>query len=271
MTTGPIDVMTAVVLGAVQGLTEFLPISSDGHVALFAMLFGVSDELPLSMVVMLHVGTLIATVVAFREDLATLARRTVSGLREPRAFLDSDEGRLLTAIAVASIPTAIVGLALEERVEAWARVPWIVGACLLLSALAVFTTRRGGGDAEGLTPQHALLVGIAQGLAVLPGLTRSGSTIALAMLLGMSGPAAFRFSFLLSLPAIFGATLLKARDHQELAALGPGVLIGALTAMIVGYLALRWLRSLVHQGRFWIFALYLVPLGVGIIAWDLIQ
>src|SRR5690606_8009152 len=104
MTTGPIDVMTAEVLGAVQGLTEILPISSDGHVALFAMLFGVSDELPLSMVVMLNVGTLIATVVAFREDLATLARRTVSGLREPRAFLDSDEGRLLTAIAVASIP-----------------------------------------------------------------------------------------------------------------------------------------------------------------------
>src|SRR5690606_23694225 len=267
--TSPIDVMTAVVLGAVQGLTEFLPISSDGHVALFAMLFGVSDEMPLSMVVMLHVGTLIATAVAFREDIALLTRRTWSGMREPRAFLESSEGKLLTAIVIASIPTALIGLLLEDRVEGWARVPWIVGACLLASALAVYTTRRGGGDGDRLLPWQAILVGVAQGLAVLPGLTRSGSTIAVAMMLGMSGPAAFRFSFLLSLPAIFGATLLKARDYEELAALGPGVLIGALTAMVVGYLALRWLRSLVHQGRFWTFALYLIPLGVGIIAWDL--
>lgn len=267
--TSPIDVGTAVVLGAVQGLTEFLPISSDGHVALFAMLFGVSEETPLSMVVMLHVGTLIATAFAFREDLALLTRSTWSGLRTPRAFLETSDGKLLAGIAIASAPTALIGLFLEDRVEGWARVPWIVGACLLLSALAVLTTRRGGGEADVLPPWQAIFIGVAQGLAVLPGLTRSGSTIAVAMLLGMSGPAAFRFSFLLSLPAVFGATLLKARDYREIAALGPGVLLGALSALVVGYLALRWLRSIVIQGRFWTFALYLVPLGVGILAWDL--
>jgi len=269
--TGPIDVGTAVVLGAVQGLTEFLPISSDGHVALFAMLFGVSDELPLSMVVMLHLGTLLATLVAFREDVALLAKDTLSGLREPRAFLATPSGKLVAGILIASVPTALIGLAIEDHVEGWARVPWIVGACLLLSAVAVFATRRGGGEAEVLPPWQALFIGVAQGLAVLPGLTRSGSTIAVAMLLGLTGPAAFRFSFLLSLPAIFGATLLKARDYEELAALGPGVIAGALTALVVGYLALRWLRSIVNQGRFWTFGLYLVPLGLGIVAWDLLR
>lgn len=269
--TSPIDVGTAAVLGAVQGLTEFLPISSDGHVALGAMLFGVSDEMPLSLVVLLHVGTLIATAVAFREDVALLTRGAWSGLRDPGSYLATDDGRLVTGIVIASVPTALVGLALEPHVEDWARVPWILGLCLLGSALMVLTTRRGGGNENVLPPWKTLVIGAAQGLAVLPGLSRSGSTIAVAMLLGLTGPAAFRFSFLLSLPAVLGATLLKARDYEELAALGPGVLVGALTALVVGYLALRWLRAIVNQGRFWIFALYLVPLGVGILAWDLIR
>lgn len=266
---GPIDMMTAVVLGVVQGITEFLPISSDGHIALGAMLFGVSDEMPLSMVVLLHVGTLVATVVVFWPDLVALSKSTARGIAEPRRFLGTDDGKLVLGIVVASVPTAIIGLALEDHVEGYARVPWIVGACLIASALAVLSTRTGGGSAEVPTVPHALLIGVAQGLAVMPGLTRSGSTIAVAMVLGMSGPAAFRFSFLLSLPAIFGATLLQARHTEELAALGAPVLAGAATALVVGYAALRLLRSIVNRGRFWTFALYLIPLGLGIIAWDL--
>lgn len=266
---GSIDMLTAVVLGAVQGVTEFLPISSDGHIALGAMLFGVSDEMPLSMVVLLHVGTLIATAIVFWPDLVLLTKSTASGLRTPRRFAETDDGRLVLAIVVASVPTALIGLFLEDRVEGWARIPWIVGACLLASAFAVLSTRNGGGRLDVPTLPHAVLIGVAQGLAVMPGLTRSGSTIAVAMVLGMSGPAAFRFSFLLSLPAIFGATLLQARHTEELAALGMPALAGAATALVVGYAALRLLRSIVNQGRFWTFALYLVPLGLGIIAWDL--
>ncbi|HEY8430188.1 MAG TPA: undecaprenyl-diphosphate phosphatase [Sandaracinaceae bacterium] len=266
---GSIDMLTAVVLGAVQGVTEFLPISSDGHIALGAMLFGVSDEMPLAMVVLLHVGTLVATVAVFWPDLVALAKSAASGARAPRAFLETDDGKLLLGIAAASVPTAVIGLVLEGRVEGWARVPWIVGACLLASACAVLSTRRGGGRAEVPTAPQALLIGVAQGLAVMPGLSRSGSTIAVAMLLGMSGPAAFRFSFLLSLPAIFGATLLQARHTEELARLGAPALAGAATALVVGYVALRLLRAIVRQGRFWTFALYLIPLGLGILVWDL--
>ncbi len=266
---GSIDMVTAAVLGAVQGVTEFLPISSDGHIALGAMLFGVSDEMPLAMVVLLHVGTLIATAIVFWPDIVGLTKSAASGLRQPRAFLETEDGKLVAGVVVASVPTALIGLFLEDRVEAWARVPWIVGACLLASAFAVLSTRRGGGEATVPTLPHALAIGVAQGLAVMPGLTRSGSTIAVAMVLGMSGPAAFRFSFLLSLPAIFGATLLQARHTEELAALGAPALVGAAVALVVGYGALRLLRSIVNQGRFWTFALYLIPLGLGIIAWDL--
>jgi len=231
------------------------------------MMFGISVEMPLAMVVLLHFGTLVATVALFWPDLVGLTKGAVRGLGEPRKFFASPDGKLVAGIVVASVPTAVMGLLLEERVESFSRVPWVVGACLLGSAVAVWSTRRGGGERQVLPLGAAVIVGVAQGLAVMPGLSRSGSTIAAAMLLGMTGPAAFRFSFLLSLPAVAGASLLSLRHADELARLGPGAITGALTAAIVGYGALRWLRSLVNQGRFWAFALYLVPLGLGLVAW----
>ncbi len=263
---GPIDMGMAAVLGAVQGATEFLPVSSSGHVALGAMLFGV-DDMPLAMVVLLHVGTLVATLALFREDLVELTVATTRGVTRPREFLATDQGKLVTGIIVATIPTGLIGLYLEPRVESFSQVPWIVGAGLLGSAIAVTTTRFSGGEASVLPLWKALVIGIAQGCAVMPGLSRSGTTIAVAMALGMSGPAAFRFSFLLSLPAVAGAMVLELRHWDEIVALGPGAMVGGIMALVIGYLALRWLRALVDQGRFWMFALYLVPVGLGAIAW----
>jgi undecaprenyl-diphosphatase len=268
--SGTIDVGTAAVLGAVQGATEFLPVSSDGHLAITAMLLGVDDEMPLAMVVLLHAGTLIATAAIFGKDLVALTRSTAKGVRAPRAWYDSDDGKLVLGVIVASIPTAVIGLLLEPHVEAFSRVKWIVGAGLLGSALAVLATRKGGGTRDVLPLHYVLIVGVAQGCAVMPGLTRSGMTIAVGMLLGLSGPAAFRFSFLLSLPAVFGAIVLELRHTEALAQVGVPTLCGAIVALIVGYLALRTLRTLVDRGRFWIFALYLVPLGLALIVWDFV-
>lgn len=265
----PIDVGTAALLGMLQGATEFLPVSSSGHVAVGAMLFGVSDDMPLAMVVLLHLGTLGATVAVLRADVFELARRSLSGLAAPGEFVATEDGRLMSGIVVASVPTAILGLWLEERVEAFSRIPWVVGAGLLASAVAVLSTRRGGGDRETLSMSRAFLVGVAQGIAVLPGVSRSGTTIAVGMLLGLSGPAAFRFSFLLSLPAIAGASLLSLRNVEQLERLGLGALVGGLVSLIVGAVALLWLRGLVTRGRFWTFALYLVPLGTGLVLWQL--
>jgi undecaprenyl-diphosphatase len=267
---GSIDMGTAAVLGAIQGATEFLPVSSSGHVALGAMVFGVSEEMPLSMVVLLHFGTLIATVAVFRKDIAALTMAALTGARTPKTWLESDDGKLTAGIVVASIPTAIIGLLLESRVEAFSRVGWIVGLGLLGSALAVASTRRGGGSLDVLPLGRALIVGLAQGLAVMPGLSRSGTTIAVAMLLGLSGPAAFRFSFLLSLPAVAGATLLSLRHTDELRALGASGAVGGMVSLVVGTAALVWLRSIVKQGRFWAFAIYLVPVGLGLVGWHLL-
>lgn len=264
----PMDALTAAGLGALQGLTEFLPVSSSGHVALGALLFGVPD-MPLAMVVVVHAGTLLATLMVVGRDVGELTVETARGVRTPRAFLGSEQGKVVAGVVVATIPTAIMGLALEDRVEAWSHQPPIIGLFLLASAATVLTTLKGGGDKRVLGLGAYVLIGIAQGLAVMPGLSRSGTTIAAGMLLGLSGPEAFRFSFLLSLPAVLGAVLLKVLEPGAIEQLGYPALIAGAVAVVIGYVALRVLRQVVVQGRFWVFAIYLIPLGGLLIAWGL--
>ncbi len=266
---GQVHAMTALALGAVQGVTEFLPISSDGHLAVAAWLFGVRD-MPLSWVVLLHAGTLIATFIVFGQDIVNalldLGRRA-----QGAAASDRGSVKLVTAILVATLPTGIIGLALHDRVESWAHVPWIVGACFLITAVAVWTTRFSWSPEtrEYVGIKAALLIGVAQGLAVLPGVSRSGITIATAMWLGVRPQEAFRFSFLLSLPAIGGALLLELIRPKGILSLDSMAWLSAVTAGVIGYGALRALREIVARGRFWVFSVYLVPLGLGILAWDL--
>jgi undecaprenyl-diphosphatase len=257
----PIDTLSALALGLIQGLTEFLPVSSSGHIAIGERLFGMEDA-PLTLSVVLHAGTLLATLVAFRGDLATVARDALRLRREPALLRASDSGKLILAVLVASVPTAVIGLLLKERVEVYAHDTNVVGACLLGSAVVVMLTRLGRGDETTPTLPQAFAIGVVQGIAVLPGLTRSGSTIAAAMLLGLSGAAAFRFSFLLSLPAIGGAMLLELRHPEALSALGLPALLGGVVAFVSGYASLLLLRGVVHRGNLFLFALYLVPVSV---------
>lgn len=252
-------------LGVVQGATEFLPVSSSGHVALGALILGHS-EFALPLVVVLHVGTLLATVVVLHRELGQLSAAALDGIRRPAFWAHTEEGRLVLNVLVATLLTAWVGLLLEPWVEPLAQVPWVLGLAFLVSAAVVASTRRGGGRATTLTTRGALLLGVAQGLAVFPGLSRSGTTIACGMMLGLSGPAAFRISFLLSIPAVLGATLLALRPGAS--GLGLSAWLGGGCAAVVGYVCLFWLRRLVQRGRFWAFALYLVPLGLGLIGWS---
>ena len=261
------DPLVAAALGALQGLTEFLPVSSSGHVSLGAMLFGIPD-MPLAMVVVVHAGTLIATLMVVGRDVGQLTVETARGLGRPREFLATEQGRIVAGVLLATIPTAIMGLYLEDRVAEWSHVPWIIGVFLLCSAVAVLSTLKGAGEKEVLPLWAYTLIGVAQGLAVMPGLSRSGTTIAAGILLGLSGPQAFRFSFLLSLPAVTGAVLLELVKPGALESLGYPALIAGTVALGVGYVALRLLRHIVVQGRFWAFALYLVPLGLGLILWS---
>jgi undecaprenyl-diphosphatase len=259
VTLGP-----ALALGAVQGVTEFLPVSSDGHLAIAAMLFGIT-EMPLAMVVLLHLGTLLATLIVLRDDVRPLLITLFSPSR-----WRTDEAATIRTILITSVPTAIVGLALHDVVEPWAQSASIVAVCLWGSAAAVASTRwsteRATHTSLNLSIAQCVMIGLAQGVAVLPGVSRSGSTIAVAMLLGIAGPTAFRLSFLLSLPAIAGAALLELRHPEVWSSLGAPAIAGTLVAFVVGLASLLALRQIVARGRFWAFALYLVPLGAVLLA-----
>jgi undecaprenyl-diphosphatase len=255
-------VVETAILGVVQGLTEFLPLSSDGHLALGQKLLRTGGNL--EMTVLLHAGTLLATLLVFRKE--------VLGLFKELAAVLKDRGRLTTdpvamegvGVIVASVPTAIIGLLLKKRIEAWSHVSWIVAVCFMGTALVLLVSRLGK-EREGFrwTPKLAFIVGLAQGAAVLPGLSRSACTIATALLLGAPPKDAFRFSFLISLPAVGGALLLELKDPGALArAGGTDGIIGAIVAFFVGLGALYALRGVVSRGKLWAFALYVIPLAI---------
>lgn len=256
--------LVALGMGALQGVTEFLPISSDGHLATFAFLVDV-PEMSLALVLLLHAGTLLATLLVFRQDLLQLTKVTLSHVARPKLLLETNEGKELLALFCACVPTAVIGLLLEERVEALAATPWIVGLGFLASAAVVYSTRGRNGVRDVLSPGAAFLVGLAQGIAVLPGVSRSGLTIACALAFGMSAPGAFRFSFLLSIPVIAGAIVLKLGEPGVLAAMDWAAWLAAATSFVVGYVALRMLAKVLTRGQFWLFSLYLVPLGAIVI------
>lgn len=265
--------LVAALYGAIQGLTEFLPISSDGHLALAAMAFGDLYALPLGTVVLLHAGTLIATFLVLRQDSVEVLRASFSALASPRSAMTTPAGRTAFTVLVATIPTGIVGLGLHDVVEPLAEIPWVVGACLLLTAALVLSSRwtapKTTHDEPSLALWPAIFLGAMQGLAVLPGLSRSGTTIAIAMALGLTPSAAFRLSFLLSLPAVLGALILELRHPEVWAAAGLQGVLGACVAFVVGVGALYWVRGWLAQGRFAVFGVYCTALGVGLMVYGL--
>lgn len=256
-----IDALSAAALGALQGLTEFLPVSSSGHVAVGAHFFEI-DGNSLALVVLLHLGTLLATIFMFRTDIASLLSSGVAGLRDPSLFRATPEGRTLMGIGVATALTGLVGWSLRNVAEAFAEDLQLVGYGFLVSAACLLASGVAKGTDREVNLVQAVVIGLAQGLAVLPGVSRSGVTIALALLLGVRGDAAFRFSFLASLPAIVAAALYEARGAEGLGALAPSAWLGGAIAMVTGYVALVILRHVILVGRMWTFALYLTPLGL---------
>jgi len=256
----------SLLLGVLQGLTEFLPVSSSGHLVLLQSWLGASFAFADSAVafdLVLHVATLIPVVWFYRRDVSTL-------LAQPRA-----NAGYIGLLVLATLPTAVIGLALKDTFESVFHTPRAVAIALLATGALLASTRwtdrgaRGSAQApsrEGgyrsITPLAALAIGIAQGLAITPGISRSGSTIATALLLGIERSEAARFSFLLSIPAIAGAAVLVAKDGVSFSSgQSSSLAVGFLAAAGVGYIALRWLVQLVRSGRLYRFAFYVVPLA----------
>lgn len=243
----------AALLGAIQGLTEFLPVSSSGHVALGAMLFELKD-LSIGAVLIVHIGTLLATMVVLRKDVLAPAAGLFSNLSDPMANAHSREA---LGVIIGTIPTGIIGLLLRDWVEQVASEPTSIACAFLVTAALLLTTRSKRGTHTKIPLWIYFLIGVVQGLAVFPGISRSGSTIAAAMLVGVGPADAFRISFLLSIPAIAGAALLEA-SHGGLVIDTPALVSGGV-AFATGWGALVLLRSIVTHGRLWWFSLYLIP------------
>ena len=253
--------LSAVILGVVQGLTEFLPVSSSGHLVLFQHWLPVSGD-PIAFDLALHLGTLIPVLWVYRADLGTVLYDATTG---EGPYWKRRGVRLLLMLVAATIPTAVIGLGLEDVFEKLFHNARAVGVAFAVTGTVLWFTRaipKGRTDAHELTWMKAVAIGFAQGVAITPGISRSGSTIAAGLFLGMDREAAARFSFLLSIPAIGGAFILKMGDlSMETVSVGP-MLIGVLSSAVSGYIALRILLRLVRGGDFSKFAFYLWPLAV---------
>ena len=265
-----VELVEALLLGIVQGLTEFLPVSSSGHLVLLQHLFG-WGQLPLDSILTfdttVHLGTLLAVVAVFWRDLLDLLKGWWQGLRQGRP-LETTEARLAWWIILGTVPAVLAGLLLEKSFERIFGSPRAVGGFLLLTALLLALGEWRGRrerDLDTLTWLDSLLIGIGQAAAIAPGLSRSGATIATGMLRGLKRETSARFSFLLSMPIIAGTGLLQlARlilsDNGEIPALV--LLVGFLAAAVSGYAAIRFLLNYVRRRPLYPFALYCVVVGL---------
>jgi len=252
--------LEAILLGFVQGVTEFLPISSSGHLLLLQELFGRETTESIAFSVLLHVATMLAVVVIFWRDILELlkTRRSELGM-----------------LVLGTMPTVAVGLTMVDRFKALAGSTLAVGTAFLVTGAAlwasgVYLKRHEPG--ETITWQHALVIGLAQAVAIMPGISRSGMTISFAIMCGMMLPDAVRFSFLLAIPAIAGGALHELKDmHVMTVDTSWAVLLtGFAVAFVVGLGALKLVAVSVEKKKFPYFAMYCVPIGLLVIALSLL-
>jgi len=260
-TIGHVSILEMVPLGIIQGLTEWLPVSSTAHLKIAQHLMNL-EVTPL-LDVTLHLGTLFVVVFYFRKDVKNILTALV------HLDFKSEYGQLIPLIIVATIPTGIIGIFYAEFLENTFQTLLIIGITFLTGATYLYTSRIGKENIGTVTASIALIMGIAQGLASFPGLSRSGVTISTALLLGLKREKAFRFSFLLSIPAIIGDVAFEAyhsRGQFSVQNIGPvELLVGIVLAAVAGYIAIRLVSNLVRSKRFHYFAFYTWILGITLI------
>lgn len=248
-------VLKAILLGVVQGATEFFPVSSSGHLVLAQKILGVTGP-ELAFDVFLHLGTLLAVLLFLRSEIASVV---VSLFRRERQSALSPWGRRDVLLAfVSSVPTAVIGFGFEHRVEAGIGIRGVGVAYLILTAVLLLSNLRFRHklDPERIAVGEAAAIGVVQGLAVFPGISRSGVTITLALVLGIGASRSTKYSFFISIPAIIGAAILELRSGvSRLPGPAPAAL-GFVGALVVGYLALVCVERVVIRGKFIRFAPY---------------
>jgi undecaprenyl-diphosphatase len=261
--------LIAAILGAVQGITEFLPVSSSAHLLLGRELFGWGEG-PFGLIfdVATHLGTLAATLIYFRADILTMVRAL------PGVFGSSQPARLIRLIVIGTIPAVLVGLLFGHYIEAHLRRPIVTVVTLTLGAIGFFIVERLGARTRGeesLTMRDAIVFGLGQAAALVPGMSRSGTTITVGMLSGIRREAAARFTFLLGIPAVVAAAVKEGYELRHLGGLSPEMtqafVVGILVSGVVGYLSVRFLIRYLATHRLDVFAWYRLALAAAVWLW----
>ncbi len=296
------SLLEAIFMGIIQGLTEFLPVSSSGHLALFKILFNVETETGMLFDVLLHFGTLVAICAVFYKDVAKLivegiyilknglinlaiffhngylqvknlfGKRRLSkaelDLGEYHPVANSSYRKFVLLVIVSTIPTGIIGIIGKDMVEMASKILIVPGICLLITAVLLFVADAAkGGDKlpKDITYSNAFIIGIVQGVATLPGISRSGSTITACLLSGFNRSFAVKYSFIMSIPAILGAMLLELLDFAPVV-LNAGEIacyvVGTVISGLVGYVCIKLMLAIVRSKKFKIFGIYCFIVGL---------
>lgn len=261
------DFVDAIVLGIVQGASEFLPISSSGHLVIVQRLLGV-EEGSLTISIAVHFGSLLAVIAALWSEWWLMFKALIG-----RAGTENPAGRrLFLMLVLASLPVAAVGFLFKDWVEAAFSSPYVPGIMLLVTGVLLWYAdkRQGVAGLADISPRHALAMGIGQSVALLPGLSRSGTTMATGMFTGLQREEAARFSFLMAVPAIFGASLLEGialLTGESALDLSASVLfVGVVASLVTSYIAIRFFLSFLRRGRLVWFARYVWFVGAVVLA-----
>jgi undecaprenyl-diphosphatase len=259
------DPIQAIILGFIQGVTEWLPISSTGHLRIAERFLGLA--VPLLFDVTLHVGTLIIILLFFRKDIKIILAALVKG------DFKSENGKLIPLIIVGTIPTALIGVVFSNAIETYFSSFLPIAGAFITCGVVLYFSKTGQERKENITYMEVLAIGAAQGIALIPGISRSGLTIAIALLLGIRREKAFTFSFLLSVPAVIGALgLTLYEQHETLTLAGVGlteILVGIAVSLVVSYFALKLLWKALAGKKFYLFAFYCWLIGAVLLALSL--
>jgi undecaprenyl-diphosphatase len=260
------SLLHAVALGLVQAVTEFLPVSSSGHLVLFKSLLG-TEEVGITIEVMTHFATAMAVIVYLRGRIAGILRSVYRTLRFRKGGVSESEAAdsiMFLMIVVGSLPAAVVGLLLRELIGGLFENVELTLAMLMVTGCFILIAGKIRRPGRSMTFRDAIFVGLAQALAIIPGISRSGFTVGAGLMLGLSRREAFEFSLLLSLPAIVGAAALEAIGGRMGGS--PLVfLVAAVVAFVGGYIAISLLFRAIVSNRFHIFGYYLIPLGLALL------
>lgn len=262
------EIINAIILGIIQGLTEFLPVSSSGHLEIAKAILGENKvgEESLLMTVVLHFATALSTIIIFRKDILEILK----GLFQ---FKNNDSFWFSLKIVFSMIPAALVGVFFNDEIEAlFGGALTLVGSMLLVTGLLLFLADKAKASAKKVGVKHAILIGISQAIAILPGISRSGATISTAVLLGIDKEKAARFSFLMVVPLIFGKIakdILSGDIQYETTTFIP-LLVGFIFAFLTGMFACKWMIRLVKSSQLKYFAYYCFAIGGIVIATSLL-